>query len=162
MGYEKRILILPYITQNWIPQAMAEHRNTNQSHFTLTQIRSNKQEKAMHTKFYLSAHERKELLRDCGDTGLLAMEWMLRLAALPVSSNPVINDDTLAEYFDWSKRKAGDVRRDLIKHGYLHTEIVTQSNNTKMAVYYVGKQAVEDFKTLGQIQDTHATYKVKP
>mgnify|MGYP003514186311 FL=1 len=116
----------------------------------------------MHTKFYLSAHERKELLRDCGDTGLLAMEWMLRLAALPVSSNPVINDDTLAEYFDWSKRKAGDVRRDLIKHGYLHTEIVTQSNNTKMAVYYVGKQAVEGFKTLGQIQDTHATYKVKP
>ena len=55
-------------------------------HTYYTKIGSNKQEKAMHTKFYLSAHERKELLRDCGDTGLLAMEWMRKPTLNPLTN----------------------------------------------------------------------------
>lgn len=98
-----------------------------------------KHSKAIYTRYYLSAKERRDLGRQAGDPGVLLYEYLLRMVSLGTQE---INDETISDYFGWDIRKAKRHRLKLTKIGWYATRRYNISGNRRGISYYVGPEAV--------------------
>lgn len=90
-------------------------------------------------KYSLGHTERKELVREVGVHALVLFEYYLRLAS---TENAIIDDQTAADYFDWSKPTAKRHRLSLSQAGWISLERARLSNGRRVHVYYLGKDEV--------------------
>lgn len=89
---------------------------------------------------YLSEEERRELIRDCTERGVLLYDYLLRLSAV---GDKRITDEDIAEYFGWSVLKATRVRRDLLRTGWLYELRYRMDKNLVGVTYILGKEQVK-------------------
>ena len=94
-----------------------------------------------HRKYYVKDTERRELISEVKETGLILYEYFLSLISRPGSTE--ITDDDTAAYFGWDLAKVRRVRQNLIRFGWFRSESFTYSGGRKGSTYYIGKEAVE-------------------
>lgn len=108
-------------------------------HIDEINVHCDKKDKAMYLKYYLSADERRELIKEIGDPACMLYEYYLRMASIP---NQVITDDLAADYFGWNTRKVKRYRQALTKAGWFDAAKYTIAKTRKGISYYIGKDAV--------------------
>jgi hypothetical protein len=121
------------------PPAKGPVRSANVVHEVNYKCR--KQDKQIHLTYYLSDNERREVIRNTGDSGCLLLEFYLRR----VGRNEGMTTDTLvADHFGWSTQKAKRLRSKLTRHGWFRSVNFKSARGRKAITYYVGKEAVRD------------------
>ncbi len=96
--------------------------------------------KPYYSNFYLKPDERRELITDVGDSGVLLFEYLLFMANQK-DGNEAISDQRIADWFGWTERKAQRYRLALISTGWLGIEKYKGNHNDNY-VYFLGKPAV--------------------
>lgn len=99
---------------------------------------------AVYTKYALTKDERKALIDACGDSGFVYYQYLVRMAQMPKEE---ITDAHAADYFGWSVHKAKRTRIKLIKAGWFDSATYKIKNNLRGVSYYIGPQAVEEFRS---------------
>jgi hypothetical protein len=94
--------------------------------------------KAIYTKYYISAEERRAIIAEHGDAAALLLEYIVRLAA--VGDKEIIDSNT-AKYFGWSLDKVRRVRRSLGAAGWFAHKRYRIDETTKGVSYYIGSFA---------------------
>lgn len=97
--------------------------------------------KVAHRKYYVSEDERRRLIREVNDAGLLLYEYYLMLAG--TNSADEISDEVTAKYFGWEISKARRVRQNLTNHGWFAKRSYNYSGHEKGVTYYIGRRQVE-------------------
>ena len=95
-----------------------------------------------HRKFYVSNEERRRLIKEVNDAGLLLFEYYLTLAG--VGSQDVISDERTAKHFGWTVTKAQKIRQNLGKHGWFDQKKYNYTDQRKGITYYLGKAKVAE------------------
>jgi hypothetical protein len=93
----------------------------------------------LHIKYYVSPHERRDLIQEVKEAGLSLFEYYLSLIS---KGEQLISDDVTAKHFGWDVAKAKRLRQNLIKAGWFRSESFTYSGGRKGITYYMGKAAV--------------------
>lgn len=101
-----------------------------------------KRSSVSHRSFYVTPDERKQLIVDAKEAGLVLFEHLLYLVA--IKKQDEISDQDIAEYFGWQKSKASRIRKKLMKAAWFRAESFVYSGGRKGTTYYVGKDAVSD------------------
>lgn len=93
-------------------------------------------------KYYVTDRERRELISEVKETGLVLFEYLLSLVQKDEAEE--ITDKSIATYFGWDSAKAKRIRQSLIKKGWYRSESFTYSGGRKGTTYYLGKYQVQN------------------
>lgn len=102
-------------------------------------VHCDRKDKALYIKYYLSAVERRELIKTLGDPACMLFEYYLRMASIP---NQIITDNLAAEYFGWNSRKVRRYRQALQQAGWYAHSKYSISKHRRGVSYYIGREAV--------------------
>ena len=102
---------------------------------------SNKRKK-IYTKFEVSDEERIDLISKYGQEVFFLYAYYLRMCTVP---NAPMEDVDVGLFFMWNKRKVADLRRILVKAGYIYKVITKCTTETHMN-YYVSPEVVKERK----------------
>ncbi len=94
----------------------------------------------IHHNYYTHVSERKDIIFEVGDAGLLLYEYYLALAG--ANSKVEICDKAAASYFGWDISKAKRVRQKLTRKSWFKSENFIYSDGTKGTTYYLGKKEI--------------------
>ena len=111
----------------------------NQIHFQT----GKKRQKVWVTK-YLTAEERRQMIKSCGDAAVLLFDYYLKMASL--NEPEEVDDDKASLYFGWTRQKAQRLRIRLTKAGWIDRTRYTLNNGNKGITYYIGKEAVTAYR----------------
>lgn len=96
--------------------------------------------KAVYTTYYLQPDERRDLIKDCGVSGLVLFEYYLYLNKKTIPE--VITDERAAEWFGWTLATAKRHRLSLIKKGWFYIQKFYNKDKQKIEVYHLGQDGV--------------------
>ena len=92
--------------------------------------------KPFHTKYMLTAAERRKLISETSDQASMLYEYYLRMVA--VAKEP-LTDKSSAAYFGWTEAKAKRYRLALTAAGYFKKTQLNGKDKTIGVAYYIGK-----------------------
>lgn len=93
-------------------------------------------------KYYVTDRERRELISEVKEIGLVLFEYFLSL--INKEDGEEITDQRTAKYLGWDIAKAKRIRQSLVKNGWYRSESFTYSGGRKGTTYYLGKYAVQN------------------
>ncbi len=93
----------------------------------------------LHVKYYVTPGDRRTLIKDVKEAGLVLYEYYLSLVS---KGEQLITDSDTARHFGWDVPKAKRLRQNLTKAGWFRSESFTYSGGRKGITYYLGKEAV--------------------
>ena len=96
---------------------------------------------ASHRKYYVKDRERKNLILEVKESGLVLFEYYLSLVGK--QPHEEITDEKTAVYFGWDLAKAKRIRQNLVRTGWFQPESFQYSRGRKGTTYYLGKEEVE-------------------
>jgi hypothetical protein len=96
-------------------------------------------------KYYVTDRQRRELISEVKETGLVLFEYFLSL--IQKDDAEEITDQRIATHFGWDLAKAKRIRQSLIKNGWYRSECFTYSGGRKGTTYYLGKYQVKHGRT---------------
>ena len=102
---------------------------------------------AYYVRHYLNEQERRNLIQEVNDSGVLLYDYYLRLAAV---GDVEITDERAAEYFGWPQSKAKRTRLQLVKKGWFKESRYTIEKVRKGVTYYLGKDSVASTQPSGK------------
>ena len=92
-------------------------------------------------KYALKHQERKDLIKECGVTGLVLFEYYLRIAAM---EDKAFLDEAAAEYFGWSRITAKRHRLALVRAGWVLLEKAKTNTGNRIQIAHLGRDEVID------------------
>lgn len=99
------------------------------------------------TAFFLTSAQRKFLIKETGLVGFTVFSFYLEKAGYTEGYN--YSDDKVATVLGLSQRQVKDARLSLIKIGWFAKSTFTDNRGVKVIVTYLGRDAVEIYKSNG-------------
>lgn len=90
---------------------------------------------------YLTAEERRDMIKTCGEPAVLLFDYYIKLASL--NEPEEITDEKAGHFFGWSWQKAQRYRIKLTKAGWVDQTRYTLRNGNRGITYYLGQEAVK-------------------
>ena len=110
--------------------------------FQEVHFRVDKKTKPFYTKYYLTPEQRRQLIRDVSDSGVLLLEYYMRQAGF---DDQTIKDSDAAEYLGWDLRKVSRVRQQLQAADWYNRSRINYTDGRKGYTYYIGFDVVQKY-----------------
>ena len=108
-------------------------------------IKADKQSRRKSTTMYLTTKEKKQLITECGDAGLILMDYYYSKAGVP---NFEYTDNKSATALGWTERKVQTSRLKLTKNHWYYEASGRYSDGRFIKTFYLGKETVTSQKEI--------------